>query len=149
MTGEKRTGHRWTPSEYHDHDDNPVIRFEDGTYGCHRLPAPWFCSREPAHTGPCAATRDSKVSLKATLIDIKEHTDVQPAYYLSKEQREVAKEWIKKHNAERHILPGEKYRYAGACGGAFTWCFTSTSLGVVSVLECACGERIDVSDYDW
>lgn len=38
----------------------------------------------------------------------------------------------------------------GAIGGATTYCFSPTSLGVVVVLKCHCGKQIDVSDYeDW
>lgn len=147
-TGDKK-GHAWTPPENYDYDKMPALRHEDGSYSCARPPTPWTCSREPGHEGPCAASRDPRVSLKSVQADIKEFTDYQPAYYLSKEQREAAGEWVKKHDAERHIAPGKKHRYSGAIGGAYTWCFTSTSLGVVTTLECSCGERLDVSDYDW
>jgi hypothetical protein len=88
--------------------------------------------------------------VEPTHVVIKEHTDIQPAYYLSKEQRAAAKEWVEKHDAERHLAPGKKHRYSGAIGGAYTWNFTSTSLGVISTLACSCGEKLDVSDYeDW
>lgn len=36
----------------------------------------------------------------------------------------------------------------GACGGRLTYSFTPTSLGVVTKIKCACGEEVDVSDYD-
>lgn len=52
------------------------------------------------------------------------------------------------HDAAKHIPPGKKFRYSGAIGGAYTWCYTGTSIGVVVTVECACGEKFDVSDYD-
>lgn len=88
------------------------------------------------------------MSERATHVVIKEHTDVKPAYYLSKEQREVAWDWTRKHDTERHMSADKKHRFTGAIGGAYTWSFTPTSLGVVSTLKCACGEKLDVSDYD-
>lgn len=76
------------------------------------------------------------------------HDDPKPLAYVSKQQREAAREWMTKHDAERHISPGKTFRYAGAIGGAYTWCVTRTSLGQVITVECACGEKLDVSDYD-
>lgn len=131
----------------YDHDKDPALRKLDGTVVCGRPPVPWTCSREPGHEGPCAASRDENVSLRPTKIDIEEHTDPQPAFYLSKQQRDAASGWVKKHDVERHIRPGKKFRYSGAIGGAYTWRFTATSIGNVTTLECSCGERLDVSDY--
>jgi len=53
-----------------------------------------------------------------------------------------------KHTAAMRGLPGRRFRYAGAIGGAYTWCYTSTSIGTVIRVECSCGESLDVSDYD-
>jgi hypothetical protein len=39
-------------------------------------------------------------------------------------------------------------RYHGAIGGALTYSFTPTSLGVVIKAKCACGKEVDVSDYE-
>lgn len=75
-------------------------------------------------------------------------TDMRPAFYLYKEQRDMANEWANAHDAEKHGATATKPRYSGAIGGAFTWEFTPTSLGTVSTLKCSCGEQIDVSDYD-
>ena len=35
----------------------------------------------------------------------------------------------------------------GAIGGRLTYEFTPTSLGTVSVVKCACGESINLTDY--
>lgn len=119
-----------------------------GEFNCGRPPVPWKCSREHGHQGSCAVTHDPNVSEKATLVVIKNHTSPAPAFYLSKEQLDAAKEWMNKHDNERRIQVGNKIRYSGAIGGAYTWCFTATSLGTVSILKCSCGEKLDVSDYD-
>ena len=116
------------------------------------LPPPgWQCSREPGHEGPCAARRDPAVAERPTVFNFPKdcpHSDPQPAFYLSKEQREAARQWMHDHDAAKHIPPGKKFRYSGAIGGAYTWCYTGTSIGVVVTVECACGEKFDVSDYD-
>ena len=36
----------------------------------------------------------------------------------------------------------------GAIGGKLTYSFTSTSLGTVIKVKCACGIYIDVTEYD-
>lgn len=69
-------------------------------------------------------------------------------FRMSPEQREKVDAWIASHDAEKHVEPGQKYRYAGAIGGAYAYCFTPNSIGVVVVVRCACGDKIDVSDYD-
>jgi hypothetical protein len=139
----------WTPGPDYDYDKTPAVRLEDGTYRCARPPVPWSCTREPGHEGPCAAIRSETVSIRPTMADIKEHTDMQPAFYLSIQQKDAASKWMHGHDKARHIRPGKTHRYSGAIGGAYTWCFTPTSLGTVVTVECSCGEKLDVSDYDW
>jgi len=69
-------------------------------------------------------------------------------FSLYKEQREAAREWIQRHDGERHISPGKKYRYSGSIGGAYTWEFTPTSIGMAVVVKCSCGEELNISDYE-
>jgi hypothetical protein len=60
----------------------------------------------------------------------------------------VDEEQLKKLNEfrEKHWRCGSK----AAIGGAVTYEFTPTSLGVVVVIKCHCGAKLDVSDYqDW
>ncbi len=115
---------------------------------CSKLPRPWLCSLDHEHEGPCSATRDPNVSEKSVHVECATYTDYQPVYGFHKEQREAIDRWITEHNAARHIPPGRKFRYAGAIGGAFTFEFTSTTIGMVSCVRCSCGEKLDVSDYD-
>lgn len=150
-TGEKRTGHKWTPPADYNYDKMPALRLQDGTYVCARPPTGWDCTREPGHEGPCAAVPTPNVSLKPTVHHFEKdcpHTDLQPVGFLSKEQREAAHQWMKEHDKARHIRPGKTYRYSGAIGGAYTWQFTGTSIGQVVTVKCSCGEVYDVSDYD-
>lgn len=61
---------------------------------------------------------------------------------LIKEQKEKLSE------CEFEILTENgKYPYMGAIGGGQTYCFTPTSLGVITVVEYG-GEKIDLTDYD-
>lgn len=60
-------------------------------------------------------------------------------FKLSEEQLVKLNEWKKQFEG----------RYEGASGGAFTYCFTPTSLGdVVVVQDSMSGKEIDLSDYD-
>jgi hypothetical protein len=78
------------------------------------------------------------------------HTDWQPCFELSKEQREEGKAWMDAHDQAKHISHGEKYRYSGAIGGAYTWHFTPTSIGIGVSLHCSCGAAINLSNYsEW
>lgn len=36
----------------------------------------------------------------------------------------------------------------GAIGGQYTFCFTQTSIGMVVVIKCACGDYRNVTDYE-
>ena len=145
-TGKKRTGHQWTRPADYDFNKMPAMELEDGTYVCARPPTGWECTREPGHDGPCAAI--PVVDTKPKHIDCESYTDYQPGFGLYKEQRELIQKWMKEHDQAKHIPAGKKYRYSGAIGGAYTYKFTGTSIGTVVTVHCACGEAIDVSDYD-
>lgn len=118
------------------------------TYSCGRPPQGWTCSREPNHEGPCAASM--VVDPRQKHIDCDSYTEYKPMFGLFKEQSELIAKWKKEHDAEKHIPAGATHRYSGAIDGAYTYSFTSTSLGTVVSVRCSCGEAIDVSDYnDW
>lgn len=135
--GEKQhTGHQWSPPEGHDYTKVPVVRYQDGTYGCARPPRGWECTRVPAHDGPCAAIQ--VVETKPKFI---------PGCDTPEKQSEAVQAWQREHD-KKHTPPGKTYRYSGAIGGAYTWETTGTSIGQVVVVRCSCGEAIDVSDYD-
>ena len=130
-------------------DPPPTVRdMATGEVNCGRPPAGWYCTREPGHEGPCAASPDPRVSEKATYIKCESYTTYTPRFGLYVEQEEAIHKWMKEHDEARHIKPGQKHRYSGAIGGAYTFEFTGTSLGTCVHVRCSCGEEIDVTDYD-
>lgn len=63
-------------------------------------------------------------------------------------QWQKAAAWQEEHD-QKHICPKRGTRYDGAIGGAYTWCFTLTSLGAIVNVQCSrCEESTDVTDYD-
>lgn len=135
MTGSKK-GYDWTRPDGHDFSKDPVIHYEDDSYGCGRPPRGWTCSREPMHEGPCAASQ--VVDTKPKYI---------PGCDTPEKVRIAVDTWRDEHD-KKHIDPTRGFRYSGAIGGAYTWETTGTSIGQVTVVRCSCGEAIDVSDYD-
>ncbi len=61
-------------------------------------------------------------------------------FELTSEEVERIRKWDKNHFC---TLTTE-----GAIGGRLTYSFTPTGLGVVTEVECACGAKIDLTDYD-
>jgi len=62
-------------------------------------------------------------------------------FVLTKEEQEKANAFHKKC----------RKKYAGAIGGAFTYSFTPTSMGVIASVECGfCKEKLVLTDFnDW
>ena len=54
---------------------------------------------------------------------------------------EKSKEWQEEHKKVCHVD-------VGAIGGRFTWSFTQTGLGCITVLKCACGEKLNLTDFE-
>jgi len=55
------------------------------------------------------------------------------------------KKWKERHNK---TCPFKNPMKQGAIGGRFTYSFCPTGVGVTTVVKCACGEKIDLTDYD-
>jgi hypothetical protein len=55
-------------------------------------------------------------------------------------------EWLQDHS---NSCPFNSPENQGAIGGRLTYCFTPTSLGTITKVQCACGQSVDVTDYDW
>lgn len=36
----------------------------------------------------------------------------------------------------------------GTIGGVYTYCFTPTTIGTVKTVKCACGHKMDLTDYE-
>ena len=58
------------------------------------------------------------------------------------EEAEKSEEWKIEHKKVCKVTN------VGAIGGRFTWSFTATSLGCIIVLKCACGEKINLTDFE-
>lgn len=54
-------------------------------------------------------------------------------------------EWLGDHEKTCPIAAG---KITGAIGGALTYSFTNTSLGQICKIRCACGQEVDVTDYE-
>jgi hypothetical protein len=62
-------------------------------------------------------------------------------------ENQAAKDWLGQHQCPSY---GRSDSKAGAVGGAITFKFTPTSLGVVAVVSCVCGGSCDVTEYsEW
>eukprot|EP00041_Stephanoeca_diplocostata_P019789 m.430566 g.430566 ORF g.430566 m.430566 type:complete len:80 (+) comp21397_c1_seq2:280-519(+) len=72
-------------------------------------------------------------------------------FFLTPEQEAKLQPWIEEQDkkcAEQQGNPGGRPNY-GAIGGAYTYSFSPTSLGVVvTVKNSVTNESIDLSDYD-
>lgn len=106
---------------------------------CELPPRGWECSRRPGHEGPCAAI---------PVVNVDNPDGERYSYPVTNKQAEQARIWQDAHDQENHIQPGKKHRYSGAIGGAYTWQFTGTSLGVITSLRCSCGDEINLTDWD-
>jgi len=64
-------------------------------------------------------------------------------YNFSTNDTEKILNWSAEH------LPECKYKdNTGAIGGVLTFSFTPTSIGTVVKVICACGEELDLTEYD-
>ncbi len=69
-------------------------------------------------------------------------------FELDKEQQEKVKDFKNSHECK---LSTNDFgpRYVGAIGGSTTYSFTPTGLGVITIVKCACGKEIDITDTNW
>jgi len=61
-------------------------------------------------------------------------------FELTEKEQEAFDEWFQQHHCN--------IQYGGAIGGAITYNFTPNNLGRTAKVECACGEKKDVTEYD-
>lgn len=66
--------------------------------------------------------------------------DVERIFNLAKSQMKKFDDWRKKKNKSKKGEP-----YAGAAGGAYTFCFTPTGLGTVAKVMCIDGTELDIT----
>lgn len=65
-------------------------------------------------------------------------------FVVNDKQMTKFKRWNTEHVAAKHSNPVKH----AAIGGRLTWSFTGTSLGQITTVTCACGEKIDLTDYE-
>lgn len=74
----------------------------------------------------------------AELDDVFKDKDNFMKFFIGRYELKTLSEWT-------HDCPLTEH---GAIGGAVTYEFTPTNLGVVTKVKCACGETKDLTDYD-
>jgi len=71
-------------------------------------------------------------------------------FTLSDKQVAQVREWENNHHCklrtDEHGIKNEIY--VGAIGGSLTYCFTPNGIGTAEGVKCACGEKLDLTDYD-
>lgn len=79
--------------------------------------------------------------------DLVPHERTEPVTFsASAKECNTALDWYSRHCVEKHKI---EFPYAGACGGALSWVFTSTSIGQCVGVVCGfCQEKFDATDYD-
>lgn len=67
-----------------------------------------------------------------------------------KPETRIAMFWVDKEQAKKMSEFSHKHRVCqrGAIGGALTYIFGPTSIGVVVKVKCHCGKELDVTDYE-
>jgi hypothetical protein len=61
-------------------------------------------------------------------------------FILSPEELKRIKEWDDSHKCKI------TNKYVGAVGGRLTYSFTPTGMGMITIVKCACGKKLDLTD---
>ena len=68
-------------------------------------------------------------------------------FTIDDKEYEVYRDWFNKHNESCKLKNPNNQT---TIGGRITFSFTPTGLGTVITVECACGEKVNVTDIeDW
>jgi len=71
-------------------------------------------------------------------------------FSLTEQQEKEIRKWREEHDCSLRTddrgVKGEIY--VGAIGGAITYQFTPTGLGICEGVKCACNQTLDLTDYD-
>jgi len=62
-------------------------------------------------------------------------------FVVSDKDTEKSKKWQEQHKKICNID-------VGAIGGRFSWSFTQTGLGCITILKCACGKEFDLTEFE-
>ena len=70
--------------------------------------------------------------------------ELRRGFGISKEEDAAISKWIEEHEKEKHGVGTKvKYRYSGAIGGAYTYSFLPTSIGMIGTIKCSCGAEFN------
>ena len=71
-------------------------------------------------------------------------------FELSKEQIEKIREWDNPKTGHKCSLQSNEFsdKYVGAIGGHLSYTFIPTGLGNVVTVKCACGEELNITEYE-
>lgn len=74
--------------------------------------------------------------------------EVRRGFSISEDEEKSINEWKKKHELEKHGIKTDRDRIDahGAIGGAYTYHFLPTSIGIVGEVSCSCGEKFYFRD---
>ena len=63
-------------------------------------------------------------------------------FYITEEEMKAITEWQNKHNKEAHNIKSSNDWIAsvGSVGDQYAYTFVPTSLGILGVVKCGCGE---------
>jgi hypothetical protein len=93
------------------------------------------------------AAHDAKMARRAARGPVPSRT-----FILEEEEWETFDAWYQAH---RKVCPHLNYKLAqelglphAAAGGAVTYLFTPTGIGLNVSVRCACGDKVDCTDYD-
>lgn len=79
-------------------------------------------------------------------------TEARTGFTISPGERKQIAEWLAEHNktCKYHDDGTQASNPCGAIGGRLTYSFTPTGLGLITEVACACGDKIDVTEFeDW
>ena len=67
---------------------------------------------------------------------------------ISEKEKEAIDAWKKKHEEEVHGLKTaeDRIKAHGCCGGAYSYHFIETSIGVSGVIKCHCGAEFQFQE---
>ena len=57
-------------------------------------------------------------------------------------EQKVLADWLAQHKDFCTVTDG------GAAGGSLTYQFTPTGIGMATIVECACGQSVNITDYE-
>jgi len=67
-------------------------------------------------------------------------------FKLTEKQLKKESEWKASHKC-KYRKPNNEI-YVGAIGGAITYSFTPTGIGIIIKIKCACGSELDLTETD-